>query len=143
MKMKLGEVEGTLNGVLSLQTRLPSKTAYWIGSVWAREAQKEIDTLQKHRIKMAEEMAEKDADGKPVTVTKEVNGQMVQSYKLGDKQAAFDREYQDLLKTEIEIAFRPLPYEQFIGKNPSDFSVAEMFILGPFIIPIVDDTATA
>jgi len=141
MKMKLAELEGTLSGVLSLQARLPSKTAYWIGSVWAREAKKELDTLQDHRIKMAEEMAEKDAEGKPITITKEVNGQTIQSYKLGDKQAAFDKEYQDLLKTHIEIAFRQLPYEQFIGKNPSDFSVAEMFILGPFIIPIVEEAA--
>ena len=141
MKMKLGELEGCLNGVLSLQARLPSKTAYWLGR-FAREGKKELETLQERRIAMAEAKAEKDPDGKPITITREVNGQMSQSYKLAD-QAAFDKEYTDLLKTEIEIPFTPLPYDQFIGKNPSDFSVAEMFILEPFIIPIVEETATA
>ena len=141
MKMKLGELEGCLNGVLSLQARLPSKTAYWLGR-FAREGKKELETLQERRIAMAEAKAEKDPDGKPITITREVNGQTTQSYKLAD-QAAFDREYTELLKTVLEIPFTPLPYDQFIGKNPSDFSVAEMFILEPFIIPIVEETATA
>ena len=142
MKMKLGELEGCLSGVLSLQARLPSKTAYWLGR-FAREGKKELETLQERRIAMAEAKAEKDPDGKPITITRDMNGQTMQSYKLGDNQDAFDKEYTELLKTVIEIPFTPLPYDQFIGKNPSDFSVAEMFILEPFIIPIVEETATA
>jgi hypothetical protein len=64
------------------------------------------ETYEKQRVKLVEEFAEKDADGKPVTVPAE-NGRT--NIKLDPARVVeFNKQFEELLNVETELALKKI-----------------------------------
>lgn len=95
MKIKLAEVKARLQILCKLgDKKLPVKISYAI-SKNIMQLQEESDALEKARIQLVEQFAEKDEDGKP----KVIDNAYVMN---GDKEKCM-KEYQEFLEMEAEI----------------------------------------
>lgn len=112
MKMKLKEVNEYVLRLSEFGKRVfPSKLSFAI-SYNMEKLQKEAERGEKERLKLCGQYAEKDKEGKPVMAEIEVEGKMVQSYRLSAQhQREFAEEYRDLLETEVEVDIRKVSQE--------------------------------
>lgn len=103
MKMKLGEIEGRLKGLLKIiEKTFPAKVNYAIGKN-SKLLESELKDLEEQRIKICESYADKDEDGKAVTQEKDGNTTYVFS---GDALEQCSKEYAELLEEEIDLDIR-------------------------------------
>lgn len=80
--------------------RLPVKISYAIAKN-AQTLQKEAELIEKERIKLLEQYAEKDEDGNPKT-----DGG---NYVLGDNMEKYTEEYKEYLDTDVEVDIHKFP----------------------------------
>lgn len=102
----LAEWQEIYFGVQALmQEQVPIKEAYWL----ARNADR-IETAIKHldtlRLKMLEEMADKDESGKPIMLDQP--GVPGRQYQLKENWSAFQEAWQDVINQEESIEIRLL-----------------------------------
>ena len=96
MKMKLGEVQIRLQGLINIAgKKFPAKVGYAIMRN-ERELESEYKDLDTQRIKICESYAEKDSDGKALVK----DGKYVFSE---NNQAVCNKEYKELMDEEIEV----------------------------------------
>lgn len=103
--IKAAELREKLIGMANLgRLTLPGKLSYAI-SYNTEKLEKEHSRLEKERIKICERYAEKDENGKAITVRFEENGTEKEKYKFAtpEDEKACDDEYKELLETEIEF----------------------------------------
>lgn len=107
MKIKLREAAEYAARLATLSKKVfPSKLSFAI-SYNSEMLQKEIERAEKERLKICEQYAEKDEEGKPIMADSIVEGKKVQSYKFSEEnQKTFLEEYNDLLDTEVEFDIR-------------------------------------
>jgi hypothetical protein len=110
----LAEWQEIYGGVQALmQESLPFKEAYWL----ARNADR-IETAVKHldavRLKILEEMADKDEAGKPIMI--ETPGVQGQQFSLKENWAALQISWADVVNQEETIEIRLLSLEK-IGEK--------------------------
>lgn len=107
MKIKLKEAANYATRLATLSKKVfPSKMSFAI-SYNAEMLQKEVERVEKERLKICEQYAEKDEEGKPVMDDNIVDGKKVQSYKMSEEnQKVFVEEYNDLLENEVELDIR-------------------------------------
>lgn len=103
MKFKLAEVKVRHQTLCNLgNKKLPVKVSYAI-SKNIMKLQEEVETLEKERVKLAEQYAVKGEDGKPKVINN--------SYVMEENQEVFAKEYQEFLDTETEIMIYTIPEE--------------------------------
>lgn len=97
------------------------KASYWIGKV-GKKLVAEIKDLTESRNELIKKHGE-EKDGN-VSVAK-------------DKTKAFSEEFKELLKTEIEVAIEPIPFEyvEAIQLSPADFINLDWLIAEPVATP--------
>lgn len=107
MKMTLNEVKknvGVLAG-LSAMT-FPGKLKYAVAYNFEKLGREE-ERIEKQRLELCRTYADKDENGEPVMVKNVVNGREAESFKMSlENEAAFKKEYADLLETEVDIDIR-------------------------------------
>lgn len=103
------------------------------------------EEFEPERIKIAEKHANKDKDGNPLKKMAELNGQQVEVYDMADNKASNDeteaamkakspelyearvkqlKDYQELLKEEVKIAF--FPYQIKLVDVPQEITGVQM-----------------
>ena len=103
-------------------------------------AEKQIEDAQNERIKYCESIAEKDKNGKPLT-EKNARGQDVYKgisetdpiiIEHVEKIKKLNEEYKELLKTEVDIEFYKIDFEEVPGQiAPLDFENLSVMIKVP------------
>ena len=96
-----------------MQESIPTKEAYWL----ARNADKvesAVKPLDKLRLKMLEEMADKDEDGKPIML--DVPGMQGRQFQLKGNWAAFQAAWEDVVNQEEEVEIRLLSMNKIMEK---------------------------
>lgn len=105
MKMKLGEVQIRLQGLVNIaDKKFPAKVSYAIMRN-ARVLESEYKDLDAQRIKICESYAEKDSEGKPQVKDKNY-------VFLPENHEACNKEYGDLLSEEIEVDIHTIDKEE-------------------------------
>lgn len=114
--MKLGELQGRLEGLYKVATKtLPVKVSYAV-SKNIKILSEEFKILDEQRIKICENYADKDENGK--AIQKEIeNGKSIFVFS-GDNEKKVNEEYSELLSDEIEVAIHKV--------NASEFEKCEM-----------------
>ena len=124
MKIKLAEVKTRHRSLCLLgNKKLPIKLSYAIGKN-IMKLQGEMEDIEKARINLIQQYAEKEGDG----TYKVVDGH----YELGDNAEKFSDEYKEFLDTEQEIDIRTVPEEVVESMDDSRYdvlTVAEMIAL--------------
>lgn len=107
MKMKEREVSEHFSKLSELgNMRLPSKLSFAI-SCNTEKLQGEVRRIEKERVKLCEQCADKDDEGKPIMVKSIINGKEVQQYKISDdNRKLFEEEYNAILDAEVDIQIR-------------------------------------
>lgn len=101
MKIKLAEIKARHKNLCTLgNKKLPVKVSYAI-SKNIMKLQEEAETLEKERVKLAEQYAVKGEDGNPKVINN--------SYVMEENQEEFTKEYRELLDTETEIMIYTIP----------------------------------
>lgn len=96
MKMKLGDIQGNLQGLLNIAgKKFPVKVSYAIMKN-EKLLESEYKDLDQQRIKICEAYAEKDSDSKAIVK----DGKYVFSE---NNKAVCDREYKELMDEEIKV----------------------------------------
>lgn len=110
--MKLKEVNEKANELAKLgQKTFPSKMGYAISFNYEKLV-KESERIEKERIKLCKQYADKDEEGNPVMDKSVIDGKETSSYHMTDEnRKAFNEEYNDLLDSETKIEFRKLNME--------------------------------
>lgn len=110
MKFSLNEVMAMQTGLdVILAKELPVKTAYWLAR-FLDKVGSEFRAMDKARIKLIEQYAKKDKDGKPVM--KKVKDKPEEYDLTPTNMKKFQTEYGELGKEEFEIDFNPIKLEQ-------------------------------
>lgn len=114
--MKLGELQGRLEGLYKVATKtLPVKVSYAV-SKNIKILSEEFEILDKQRIKICENYADKDENGK--AIQKEIEkGKNIFVFS-GDNEKKVHKEYSELLSDEFEADIRKV--------NASEFEKCEM-----------------
>lgn len=124
MKIKLAELKTRHQSLCVLgNKKLPIKLSYAIGKN-IMKLQSEVDDIEKARINLLEQYAEKNEDG----TCKKENGH----YQLGDNKQAFADEYNEFLDAEQEIDIYTVPEEVVESMDDSRYdvlTVAELIAL--------------
>ena len=97
-----------LNKMAKLPT-LPVKGKYWIG----RDVKLFRDiaaTIEEQRKALLDKYADKDDKGKPIIEPVEVDGKMMEKFKMSDEDA-FREELQGLFDIETDVEFFPIKLE--------------------------------
>lgn len=103
MKIKLVEVKNRHQALCMLGSKkLPIKLSYAVGKNILK-LQEELDAIEKARIKLVEQYAEKDESG----ACKMQDGH----YDVGDNEQKLNEEYAEFLKTETDITVYTVPEE--------------------------------
>lgn len=112
MMMKLKDVNKNLNALVRLgEKAFPAKLGFAI-TCNIEELQRELEHIEKERKKLCEQYAEKDEEGKAVTVDSIINNQKTREYKMTDEnRELFGKEYADFLETEVEVGIRTVKQE--------------------------------
>lgn len=142
MKLQLGELKEMVEALLpTLNEKLPVKAGYWLGRTY-KEILSEFQTFEETRKKLIEKYAEKDGDGNLLTRSAQIEKEMktlkenkeltpeesekVKNLKMEAdslKEAGLDRfiipdmkafnaEFAELAKEEIEIKFDGIALEE-------------------------------
>ena len=121
MEIKFKEMQGLLIGLNALlRVKGKVKLNYWAGK-WYDRLSKELDGLNKSRIKLAESLCNKDKEGKPILITikddqgkaVEKNGEIQKKYDMTpENEEKLNKEYDELLEDKIEIDLKPLPFDE-------------------------------
>lgn len=102
MKMKLNEVIEHYNGLTAVDgiadKKFPVKLSYGI-SKNIRKLESEVETYQRERIRICENLAAKDEDGQPVMIKTESGAEV---YDIPDEKL-LNQEIKELLDTEADI----------------------------------------
>lgn len=115
MKIKLAEVKVRYKTLCSLANKkLPVKVSYAI-SKNIMKLQEETETLEKERVKLAEQYAVKGEDGEPKVIDN--------SYVMEENQEAFAKEYQEFLDTETEVMIYTIPEDVMECMDDSRYDV--------------------
>lgn len=112
MKMKLREVNKNLNRMERIAGMVfPTKLSFTIACN-IETLQREAERIEKERRKLCEQYAEKDSDGNAVMIDSIIDGKKRKEYKMSDEnQKQLEREYNDLLDTEVEVDIRKVKQE--------------------------------
>lgn len=110
--MKLKEVNEKANELAKLgQKTFPSKMGYAISYNYEKLV-KELERIEKERIKLCKQYADKDEEGNPVMDKSVIDGKETSSYHMTDEnRKVFNEEYNELLDSETNIEFRKLNME--------------------------------
>lgn len=143
MKLKLGELRPIIDTLPKIiEEKLPVKTSYWLSRALV-DIIKEFKVFEETRKKLIEDKYgkrytkdKKDKDGKII----EKKGDLVIKngvYVMTDMEA-FEKEFTELAKQEIEIKYEPRPIESFIikdkdGKEMNTLKGADLLGLGRLI----------
>ena len=115
--MKLGEVKGTLDGLLQIAGKnLPVKVSYAIAKN-IKVLNEEFKTIEEQRIKLCEKYAKKDDTDKPITIEK--NGNQVYQFDDNDEQKV-NEEYAELLEEETKLDIHKVNIHEFEKCDQSD-----------------------
>lgn len=124
MKIKLAEVKTRHQSLCLLgNKKLPIKLSYAIGKN-IMKLQSEMEDIEKARINLIQQYAEKEGDG----TYKVVDGH----YELGDNTEKFSDEYKEFLDSEEEIAICTVPEAVVEDMDDSRYdvlTVAELIAL--------------
>lgn len=101
MKIKLGEASLMKDGLNELLEReIPAKVSYWLAR-FLEKVNKELTAMDKARMNLVNQYADKDKDGKPIIENDQ--------YKFSDNNMAeFTKEFNELLDEEFDIDFKPI-----------------------------------
>jgi len=143
VKLKLGELRPIIDTLPKIiEEKLPVKTSYWLSRALV-DIIKEFKVFEETRKKLIEDKYgkrytkdKKDKDGKII----EKKGDLVIKngvYVMTDMEA-FEKEFTELAKQEIEIKYEPRPIESFIikdkdGKEMNTLKGADLLGLGRLI----------
>lgn len=101
MKFKLAEIKSRHQSLCMIgNKKLPIKISYAVGKN-IMELQKELESIEKARIKLVEQYAEKEEDG----TCKVVDGH----YELGDNEQKLNEEFMEFMNSETEITVHTVP----------------------------------
>jgi len=123
MKIKAVEIQGVIAGISEMsEIKLPGKLVYWLART-AKQLISEAQTLEETRVKLLEEHAEKDDNGKPVILyDKDDEGKDIKergTYDLADEEA-YGAAWKAVLEAEIEItmdALKPTVFDELEEKG--------------------------
>ena len=94
-----------------LGKELPVKTSYWLAR-FLDKVGSEFKAMESARMKLVEQYAKKDKDGKSV-MKKDKDGKQLNEYDLTKaNMEKFQTEFAELGKEEFEIDFKPIKVEQ-------------------------------
>lgn len=143
MKLQLGELRPIIDTLPKIiEEKLPVKTSYWLSRALV-DIIKEFKVFEETRKKLIEgkygkryTKDKKDKDGKVIGKKGDLvieNG----VYVMTDMEA-FEKEFTELAKQEIEIKYEPRPIESFIikdkdGKEMNTLKGADLLGLGRLI----------
>lgn len=131
MKMTLNEVLVNYRNLISLAgKKLPVRLSYAV-SKNLRLLENEMKLIEKSRTELAEQHAEKDEEGKPVT--KDGN------YVFGENKEKFLEEYNEYLETEIELDPHRIPTEEIEKTEDSRYDVLSLAELMGLIFMIEEE----
>lgn len=101
MKIKLAEIKNRHQALCMLGSRkFPIKLSYAIGKNILK-LQEETDFIEKARVKLVEQYAEKEEDGS----CKIVDGH----YELGENEQKLNEEFMEFMNSEVEVAVYTVP----------------------------------
>ena len=103
MEIKFKDMRGVQIALVELgKNRLGMKVNHWVDR-WFERIGKEIEIVEKSRLKLCEKYCKKDKDGK--CVMKQEGDQS--HYEIDDLKS-FEKEYNELLEQSIDVDLRPL-----------------------------------
>ena len=107
MKMTLNDVKKNVNMLAGLSAMtFPGKLKYAVAYNLERLSREE-ERIEKQRLELCQTYADKDENDEPIMVKSVVNGRETESFKMSaENEAAFKKEYADLLETEVDISIR-------------------------------------
>lgn len=107
MKMKLSDVKKGANVLAGLaQMTFPGKLKYAVAYNFEKLGREE-ERIEKQRLELCRTYADKDENGEPIMVKSVAYGKKARSFKMSEEnEAAFNKEYADLLETEVDIDIR-------------------------------------
>ncbi len=110
-KLQLGEIMSMLEGLKVVMAKEfdDVKSAYWLGRAQAQMLT-EFQPFDQARMKLVRKYARKDEKGEPVGIETDLGT----SYDIEDKEA-FNAEYSEIAKQEIEITYYPLAIDGLAG----------------------------
>ena len=110
MKVKNVEIINFANSTLA-NKKLPTKLSFAI-AVNSEEAAKKIKVYDEERKKLAEQMAKKDEEGKPV---------IEDNYYIFEDPDAWSNTIQELLDTEVEVAMTTVTLDEVAKCDEPEF----------------------
>jgi hypothetical protein len=94
-----------LNAILGID--LPAKPAYWLAR-WLDRSSSEMKAVEGARLQLVKKYVGKDKDGKLLR-KKDKNGKQLNQYDFTDENMEkFNKEFEKLLETEVEVDFKPI-----------------------------------
>ena len=107
MKMTLNDVKKNVSVLAGLAgMTFPGKLKYAVAYNFEK-LNREEERIEKQRLELCRTYAYKDGNGEPVMVKSVVDGREAESFKMSaENEAAFKKEYADLLETEVDISIR-------------------------------------
>ena len=123
IKIQLLELQSITGGLNDISSKvIPVKASYWIGKL-IKKLEKEIKDFEEARMKLVDQYGMKDKDGQLIIEKNQ--------YVIEDK-ASFDKEFNELQSTEIEIDFPPIALSSFKDAEvtPGSMLVLDKFIAG-------------
>ena len=101
MKIKLAEIKSRHQSLCMIgNKKLPINISYAVGKN-IMKLQEELESIEKARIKLVEQYAEKEEDG----TCKVVDGH----YELGDNEQKLNEEFMEFMNSETEITVHTVP----------------------------------
>jgi hypothetical protein len=121
MLIKFKEMQGILIGLDALLSlKCKTKLNHWAGR-WQDNLIKEVESIEKSRVKLLENLCNKDKDGKPIMIPLKddkdkpiiKDGKPQTKYDLTlENEEKFNQDYKDLLEESMEIDLKPLPFDE-------------------------------
>lgn len=130
LKKTLADWQEIYFGMTALmQESIPTKEAYWLARN-ADRVESAIKPLDKLRLKMLEELADKDAEGKPIML--DVPGMQGRQFQVKENWAAFQAAWEDVINQEEEVEIRLLSLEK-IGEKLETIKPAILKMVLPIL----------
>jgi hypothetical protein len=121
MLIKFKEMQGILIGLDALLSlKCKTKLNHWAGR-WQDNLIKEVESIEKSRVKLLENLCNKDKDVKPIMIPLKddkdkpiiKDGKPQTKYDLTlENEEKFNQDYKDLLEESMEIDLKPLPFDE-------------------------------
>lgn len=121
IKLELLELRAIMEGLNTIMTdHLPIKASYWVSKL-AKKIDKEFGHSEEARMLLVKKYGELDENGNLISKGSQ--------YNIKDR-LAFDKEFNDLMKTEIDLDFNKIPLSLF---GDADVTPASLLALDKFI----------